>query len=100
MGLYKTYHRFIFPEKIQEKSNLLNHKYFNLFLCYDIFRGDKMEKIEMGGACRVYGEGRSVYRVLVEKLEEKRPLGRPRPRWMPSMLRYLSRKMQINELVY
>ena len=27
------------------------------------------------------GEGRGVYRVLVGKPEEKRPLGRPRSRW-------------------
>jgi hypothetical protein len=27
------------------------------------------------------GEGRGVYMVLVGKPEEKRPLGRPRPRW-------------------
>jgi len=27
------------------------------------------------------GEGRGVYRVLVRKPEEKRPLGRPRHRW-------------------
>jgi len=27
------------------------------------------------------GKGRGVYRVLVGKLEERRPLGRPRPRW-------------------
>jgi hypothetical protein len=27
------------------------------------------------------GENRGVYRVLVGKLEEKRPLGRPRRRW-------------------
>jgi hypothetical protein len=27
------------------------------------------------------GEGRSVYRILVRKPEEKRPLGRPRYRW-------------------
>ena len=35
----------------------------------------------MGGACGAYGEGRGVYRVLVEKPEVKRPLGRPRHRW-------------------
>ena len=35
----------------------------------------------MGGACSAYGERRSVYRVLVEKPESKRPLGRPRLRW-------------------
>jgi len=27
------------------------------------------------------GEGRVVYRVLVRKPEEKRPLGRPKRRW-------------------
>jgi hypothetical protein len=35
----------------------------------------------MGGACSAYGEGRGVYRVLVGKPEEKRPLRRPRLRW-------------------
>ena len=35
----------------------------------------------MGGACSAYGERRGVYRVLVGKLEGKRPLGRPRHRW-------------------
>jgi len=34
----------------------------------------------MVGACSTYGERRDVYRVLVGKLEGKRPLGRPRPR--------------------
>jgi hypothetical protein len=32
----------------------------------------------MGGACSAYGERSGVYRGLVGKLEEKRPLGRPR----------------------
>ena len=35
----------------------------------------------MGGACRKYGENRAVYRILVGKTEEKRPLGRPTRRW-------------------
>jgi len=35
----------------------------------------------MGGACSAYGEGRSVYRVLVGKPEGRRPLERPRRRW-------------------
>jgi hypothetical protein len=33
-----------------------------------------------GNVARI-GEGRDVYMVSVEKLEEKRPLGRPRRRW-------------------
>jgi len=43
--------------------------------------GNKIEKNEMGGACSTYGERRVVYRVLVGKLEGKRPLGRPRRKW-------------------
>ena len=35
----------------------------------------------MDGAYSTYGESRCVYRVLVGKPEEKRPLGRRRRRW-------------------
>jgi len=35
----------------------------------------------MGGACSAYGEGRGVYRVLVEKPGGKIPLGKSRRRW-------------------
>jgi hypothetical protein len=35
------------------------------------------------------GEGRCVYRVLVEKPEGKRPLGRPRHRWEDNIRMYL-----------
>jgi hypothetical protein len=35
----------------------------------------------MGGACRVYGGGKGVYRVLVGEPEGMRPLGRPRRGW-------------------
>jgi hypothetical protein len=43
--------------------------------------GNKIEKNVMGGACSAVREERSVYRVLVEKPERKKPLGRPRCRW-------------------
>jgi hypothetical protein len=35
----------------------------------------------VGGACGTQGEERKVYKVLVGKLEGKRPLGRSRRRW-------------------
>jgi hypothetical protein len=35
----------------------------------------------MGGACSTNGERRNAYRLLVGKLEGRRPLGRPRRRW-------------------
>jgi hypothetical protein len=38
------------------------------------------------------GEGRDIYRVLVEKPEVKRPLGRPRSRWEENI------KMDLQEM--
>jgi len=51
-----------------------------------------MEKNEMGGTCRAYGERRGVYRVLVGKPDGKKPLGRPRRRWGDNI------KMDIQEV--
>jgi hypothetical protein len=51
-----------------------------------------MIKSRWGGACSSYGEGRGVYRDLVENPEEKRPLGRPRRRWENNI------KMDLHEL--
>jgi hypothetical protein len=36
----------------------------------------------MGGPCSTNGEKRNAYRLLVGKAEGKRPLGRPRCRWV------------------
>jgi hypothetical protein len=36
----------------------------------------------MGEACSTNGEKRNAYRLLVGKPKGKRPLGRPRRRWM------------------
>jgi len=41
-----------------------------------------MEKSGMGWACGAYALGEAVYRILVGKPEGKRPLGRPRLRWV------------------
>jgi hypothetical protein len=39
----------------------------------------------MGGSCSTNGEKRNAYRLLVEKPEGKRPLGRPRRRWVDNI---------------
>jgi hypothetical protein len=39
----------------------------------------------MGGPCSTNGEKRNAYRLLVGKLEGKRPLGRSRRRWMDNI---------------
>jgi hypothetical protein len=39
----------------------------------------------MGRACSTNGEKRNAYRILVGKPEGKRPLGRPRRRWVDNI---------------
>jgi hypothetical protein len=39
----------------------------------------------MGGPCSTNGEKRNTYRLLVGKPEGKRPLGRPRCRWVDNI---------------
>jgi hypothetical protein len=46
----------------------------------------------MGRACGTNGGKRNAYRILVGKPERKRPLGRPRRRWVNNM------KMDLREI--
>jgi hypothetical protein len=39
----------------------------------------------MGGLCSTNGENRKAYRLIVGKPEGKRPLGRPRRRWVDNI---------------
>jgi hypothetical protein len=39
----------------------------------------------MGGACSTNGEKRNAYRILVGKPEGRRPLGRPRRKWVDNI---------------
>jgi hypothetical protein len=39
----------------------------------------------MGGSCRTNEEKRNVYRLLLRKPQGKRPLGRPRRRWVDNI---------------
>jgi hypothetical protein len=41
---------------------------------------------EIGGACSTNGEKRNAYMLLVEKPEGKRPVGRPRRRWVDNII--------------
>jgi hypothetical protein len=61
-----------------------------LFSKYNL--NDEVKEDEMGGACRKNGEKRKAYRILVGKPEGKRPLGRPRCRWVDNI------KMDLREI--
>jgi hypothetical protein len=50
-------------------------------MIYNLFRTTKSRRMRLEGHVARMGGNRNAYRVLVEKQEGKRPLGRPRPRW-------------------
>ena len=57
----------------------------NLYSSPNIVRVIKSRRMSLAGHVVRMGEERVVYRVLVGKPEEKRPLGRPRRRWVDNI---------------
>jgi hypothetical protein len=64
-----------------ELRNLHNGELHNLYSSPDIIRQIKSRRMRWVGHVARVGEGRNVYKVLVGKPEEKRPLGRTWRRW-------------------
>jgi hypothetical protein len=64
-----------------EWRKLYNGELHDLYSSPDIIRQIKSRRMRWAGHVASMGEGRNVYRVLVEKQEGKRPLERPRCRW-------------------
>jgi hypothetical protein len=60
---------------------LHNDELHNLYFSPNIVRVIQARRMRWAGHVARMGEGRGVYRVLVGRLEGKRPLGRPRRRW-------------------
>jgi len=64
-----------------EWRKLHNEKLRDLYSLPSIVRVVNPRRMRWAGHVERMGEGRGVHRVLVEKPEGKRPLGRPRRRW-------------------
>jgi hypothetical protein len=76
--------RGIFGPKRKEDGSwrkLHNDELHSLYSSLDIVRVIKSRRMRWAGHVARIGEERGVYRVLVGRAEEKRPLGRPRRRW-------------------
>jgi hypothetical protein len=56
-----------------------------LYSSPSIFRIIRLRRIRSAGHVARIGEKKNVYRLLVGKPEEKRPLGRPRHRWIDNI---------------
>jgi hypothetical protein len=63
-------------------ERLLNGELHNLYSSPSIIRMIKSRRMGWAGYVAQMEENRNTYRILVGKLEGKRPLGRPRRRWM------------------
>jgi hypothetical protein len=64
---------------------LHNEELHNLYSSPSIIRIIKSRRMRSAGHVARMGEKRSVYRLLVGKPEGKRPLGRPRRRWIDNI---------------
>jgi len=68
-----------------EWRRLHNEELNDLYSSPNIVRMIKSTRMRWTGHVARIGEERGMYRVLVGKLEGKRPLGRPRRRWVDSI---------------
>jgi hypothetical protein len=64
---------------------LYNEELHNLYSSPSISRIIKLRRMMWAGHVARMGEKRNVYRLLVGKSEGKRPLGRPRRRWIDNI---------------
>jgi len=68
-----------------EWRRLHNKELNDLHSSHNIVRMIKSRRMKWAGLVARMGEERGVYRVLVGKPEGKRPLGRPRRRWVDNI---------------
>jgi hypothetical protein len=65
-----------------ELRKLYNEELHDLYSSPSIIRMIKSRRMRWAGHVARMGENRNAYRLLVEKSEGRRPLGRPRRRWL------------------
>jgi hypothetical protein len=75
-----------------EWRKLHNEELHNLYSSPGIIRTIKSRRMRWAGHVARMGEKRNAYRILVGKPEERRPLGRPRCRWVDNI------KMDLREI--
>jgi hypothetical protein len=74
------------------QKKLHNEEFHNLYSSSSIIRMIKSRRMSSAGHVARMGEKINAYRILLGKPEGKRPLGRPRHRWVGNI------KMDLREL--
>jgi hypothetical protein len=74
---------------------LHNEELYNVYFSPSIIRIIKSRRMRWAGHVARIGEKRIVYRLLVGKPEGKRPLGRPRHRWIDNIKMNLLEKNSV-----
>jgi len=82
-------------EVMVECWRLHNEELNDLYCSPNIVRGIKSRRMRWAGHVACMSEERGVYRVLVGKPEGRRPLGRPRRRWVHN-IRTISRRWDVD----
>jgi hypothetical protein len=72
-------------EVTRDWRKLHNEELQNLYSSPNIIRMIKSRRIKWADNVERMGEKRNAYRILVGKPEGRRPLGRPRPRWVDNI---------------
>jgi hypothetical protein len=75
-----------------EWRKLYNEELHNLYSSPNIIRMIKSRRMRWTGHVARMGEKRNAYRILVGKPEGRRPVGRPRRRWVDNI------KMDLREI--
>jgi hypothetical protein len=68
-----------------EWRRLHNEELNNLYSSPNIIRVIKLRRMRWAGHVARMGEGRGAYRIFVGRREGRRPLGRPRRRWVDNI---------------
>jgi hypothetical protein len=72
-----------------EWRKLHNEELHDLYSSLSIIRIIKSRRVTLAGHVARMGEKMNAYRLLVRKPEGKRPLRRPRRRWVDNILRWI-----------
>jgi hypothetical protein len=94
---YRVLRRIFGPKRDEVTGGwrkLHNEELHNLYSSPSIIRMIKSRRMRWAGYVARMGEKRNAYRILVGNPEGKRPLGRPRRRWVDNI------KMDLREIAW